>query len=114
MSIAIPAFMRLLRVHTFEAKRRWGALDRWGAGSGWSKAEIGMAVMVEEVGKAARCINKLHIVEDAEVAAHWRRELGHRLLTTASVAMRLAEQFADAPTATVESNAGGARPMEDA
>ncbi|KKL56862.1 hypothetical protein LCGC14_2241150 [marine sediment metagenome] len=53
-----------------------------------------MTVLVEEVGKAARCINKLGLTQDATVFMQWRKELGHRCVTIAAVAAQIAEQYA--------------------
>ena len=88
-------FYRVLKKHTAHAKERWGKLDVHGAGSGWSSPHIGMSVLTEEVGKAARCLNKLELASDPEIVLQWQKELGHRCITIASVASRVAEQFAE-------------------
>lgn len=48
-----------------------------------------LVVLVEEVGKLSRAINKLRIVQDQTTAASWEHECRHRLLTIASVAARI-------------------------
>ena len=94
MGIIQIRFIRLLRQHTKEAKERWGKLNVHRAGSGWSSKHIGMSVLTEEVGKAARCMNKLELAAEPNIVLHWQKELGHRLITIASISSRIAEQYA--------------------
>ena len=87
-------FMQRTRQETKDMKERWGKVDANDSAEGWSRAEVGMSVLTEEVGKAARAINKINIVRDPAVREAWEKELGYRLVTTASVASRIAEQYA--------------------
>ena len=77
-------FERDVHAETASARARWtdgGTADEWGM------------VLVEEVGKFARCINKLHIAEDDDVRDRWLEEGYHRLVTMASVIERLAHRW---------------------
>ena len=52
-------------------------------------AVYGLNATVEEVGKLARCYNKLVIAEIPEVRAQWRNEARHRMVTCLSLLERL-------------------------
>ena len=91
------AFFNAVRKHTDEARRRWGALDIFGAGDGWSSKHIAMSVLTEEIGKMARCMSKLELAEDAAVRKHWNTELGVRCISAASMCERIAGFYAEEP-----------------
>ena len=48
-----------------------------------------LVVLVEEVGKLSRAINKLRITKDEKVRKQWIAERDHRLITIASVTARI-------------------------
>ena len=57
-----------------------------------------ISVMLEEVGKLARCCNKLAITPPHyDTRQQWDREGRHRLITIASMARRMAERWDDLP-----------------
>lgn len=66
--------------------------------NGLPRPEVWIAVMVEELGKLSRCINKLNLTTiggDAAVKEQWRREAYRRMVTTASLVRRMAERWQD-------------------
>ena len=52
-----------------------------------------MNVLLEEVGKVARCFNKVYLAADDEVAEEWRKELRYRMTTTRSILDRIYLHF---------------------
>lgn len=58
-----------------------------------------VSVLVEEVGKLARCCNKLAIIPRHQVSLRepWDREGNQRLLTIASMVRRMAERWPEIP-----------------
>lgn len=91
----LAKFMQRVRRETSDMKTRWGKVDANDSAEGWSRAEVGVSVLLEAVGKASRAVNKMNIVADPDVRKQWAKELGYRLATTASVASRIAEQYAE-------------------
>ena len=81
-------FQRVVLDHSGEVRFRHSAVgmpDIEGA-----TGEEQVAILVEEVGKLARAINKLRITRDADVRKSWIEERDHRLVTIASVTARIA------------------------
>ena len=58
-----------------------------------------VCILLEEVGKLARCCNKLSIIPDPqqELAVQWNTEGQHRLRTIGSLVRRMAEQWSNLP-----------------
>jgi hypothetical protein len=54
-------------------------------------------VVQEEMGKLARCINKLLITRDSDQRGHWLREGEHRIITSVSLLRRFAERWYELP-----------------
>ena len=50
-------------------------------------------VLLEEVGKLARCSNKLSLAVDVSTRAHWAKEGREKLVTIASIIRRMAEEW---------------------
>ncbi len=50
-------------------------------------------VLVEEMGKLARCSNKLSLSADEATRKHWAKEGREKLLTMSSVLRRMAEEW---------------------
>lgn len=82
--------------HTIEARAKFGMttvhLER-----DMPTRTFWLSVLNEEVGKLARCCNKLAIAEDERIRSQWESEGRHRLLTVASMARRMAEAWSAIP-----------------
>ena len=61
------------------------------------KKEYWLSVITEEVGKLCQTINKMHIARDKNIKEQWSLEGYHRILCTASLLRRLAEQWERLP-----------------
>ncbi len=89
-------FRRAVEDHTAEARTRWHRMEDHATADQW------IVVMLEEVGKLARCVNKLHLAEDRDVRRHWSDEAMHRMISVASVLDRLVAVWGDLVAATGE------------
>ena len=83
----IRRFHRSVRRHVGATRARF---DKGGGRLEETPVADQVAALVEEVGKLARCVNKLRIVQDDDVAADWQFEARHRCTTIAAVASRIA------------------------
>lgn len=80
------SFLGKVRSHTAEARGKFPFLH-WER-DGLSRCHA-MTVTLEEIGKLARCINKLAIAQDPDVRRQWLEEGEHRLITSASMLYRI-------------------------
>ena len=84
----INLFHRQVVKHTKEVRRRVSSAG--GRDLEDVSGEEQVVVLVEEVGKLSRAVNKLRIVGDSGVRETWEAERDLRLVTIASVAARIA------------------------
>ena len=75
--------------HMEDSQKRW----RDTPGGSWEDKErpfkTGLEVFVEELGKFARCDNKLSIVDDPAIRKQWLEEREHRLISCVSMLYRM-------------------------
>ena len=102
MNLRMSGFPRRLykavEEHTIEARKRW-ADSR--APINWENDPqpkvFGVNAMAEEVGKLARCANKLAILDDDAERKKWNKEAQYRIITSMSMLRRLAESWDELP-----------------
>lgn len=85
--IELRRLQRLVNVTTDEADERWGPFgyeDEHG-----HDFEIGLAVLVEELGKVSRAHFKEQMARDPDVREQWRRELKTAFVKSHSILNRL-------------------------
>ena len=85
---AITGFHRRVIEHTKEVRRRFSSAG--GQDLEDVSGEEQVVVLVEEVGKLSRAVNKLRIADDGDVRKTWEAERDLRLVTIASVTARIA------------------------
>ncbi|MCY3784629.1 MAG: hypothetical protein OXG79_12720 [Chloroflexi bacterium] len=85
---ALIRFHKKVRKHTHDVRHRFSSVGVADLEDVTPEEQV--VVLVEEVGKLSRAVNKLRIATDPDARQGWVAERDHRLVTVASVAARIA------------------------